>query len=304
MGPKVRAKKTVADIRKLKTFIEESNADGSLKGKINRTARMEDKFGSWLTEFNNKNRNYPEVMDLTRFANPELDLKKDSSLRKDEIEMLHEFQKRKFDRIASESHENIPEEFTQSPTFIPSEFQNAEFFTRDRFLTIVLARATSTKVTTLNRINRCKYLLFTGNLEGVIGYGIGKGIDWEVAMEKAIHDLKKNLITIDLDYHYSWTDSQMVKYGRTHLTIEPDKEFRSWGDPVLGTMLHLSGIHHCHFRQWSRNFNPWTRLYAFMKAVTNNRTPKIIAETEGKKLFETGLSRRPVTYRESDMFMR
>ena len=41
-----------------------------------------------------------------------------------------------------------------------------------------------------------------------------------------------------------------------------------------------------------------------MKAVTSNRTPRIIAETEGKKLVETGVMRRPRGYTETDMFQR
>lgn len=57
---------------------------------------------------------------------------------------------------------------------MPPDFKNSELFTKDKFLTLVLARNTSTQVTTLNRINRCKYLLFCGNLQGVISYGIGK----------------------------------------------------------------------------------------------------------------------------------
>ena len=114
--------------------------------------------------------------------------------------------KRKFDKMAADTEEGLPEDVKSNPNYIPSEFQNAEFFSRDRFITLILARNTSTQVTTLSRINRCSYLLFTGNLQGVIGYGIGKGADWEVAMEKSINNLKKNLVTIDLDYHYSWTD--------------------------------------------------------------------------------------------------
>merc|ERR1712086_644802 len=122
--------------------------------------------------------------------------------------------------------------------------------------------------------------------------------------EKAINGLKKNLITIDLDYHYSWTDPHATKFGRTFLNIEPTREYKAWGDPVLGTMLHLAGIHHCRFHQFSRNHNPWTRMYAFMKTVTQNRTPKIIAETTGKKVQEVGLAKRTHEFRYSDMFQR
>ena len=304
MSSRIKSKKTVGDVRKLKGFIEEANMDGSLKGKINRTARMDDKFSTWLKHYNHKNQHYPEILDLTRFADASTDLKKNASLRRDEIEMLHEFQKRKFDKMAAETQDGLPEEAKSDPNMVPSEFQNAEFFTRDRFITLIIARNTSTQVTTLSRINRCSYFLYCGNLQGVVGYGFGKGADWEVAMEKAVNNLKKNLVTIDLDYHYSWTDVQKTKFQRTFLTIEPNKEYKSWGDPMLGTMLHLAGIHHCRFHQFARNMNPVARLYAFMKAITQNRTPKIIAETEGKKLYEIGVSKKTKGYANADYFSR
>lgn len=81
MTKKIKAKKTVADIRKLKGFLEESNADGSLSGKINRTARMDDNFKGWLQDFQQKNKKYPKIIDLSRFADPEQKLKKDMNLR-------------------------------------------------------------------------------------------------------------------------------------------------------------------------------------------------------------------------------
>ena len=124
MTKKIKAKKTVADIRKLKGFLEESNADGSLSGKINRTARMDDNFKGWLQDFQQKNKKYPKIIDLSRFADPEQKLKKDQSLRyphnflthkisrKDEVEMLHEFQKRKYDRENAEANEDIVQIFS------------------------------------------------------------------------------------------------------------------------------------------------------------------------------------------------
>ena len=156
MSSRIKSKKTVADIRKLKSFIEESNTDGSLRGKINRTARMDDKFSTWLQNYNHKNQHYPEILDLTRFANASTDLGKNANLRKDEITMLHEFQKRKFDRMAAEQEDGLPEEVKTNPNTVPHEFQNAEFFTRDRFIVTIIARNTSTQVTTLSRINKKK----------------------------------------------------------------------------------------------------------------------------------------------------
>jgi len=135
MTKKIKAKKTVADIRKLKGFLEESNADGSLKGKINRTARMDENFNTWLGDFQQKNKKYPKIIDLSRFADAEGQLKRDSNLRKDEVEMLHEFQKRKYDRENAEANEDTPDYFSGSPDFIPNDFKNSELFTKDKFLT-------------------------------------------------------------------------------------------------------------------------------------------------------------------------
>ena len=49
-----------------------------------------------------------------------------------------------------------------------------------------------------------RYLVFMGNCNGVIGYGKGKGTDFEDAMDKAIEDCKKNLIAINLDHFVTW----------------------------------------------------------------------------------------------------
>ena len=39
-----------------------------------------------------------------------------------------------------------------------------------------------------------------GNSNGVIGYGKGKGYDFEQALDNAMKDAKRNLIAIPLDH--------------------------------------------------------------------------------------------------------
>ena len=48
-------------------------------------------------------------------------------------------------------------------------------------------------VTKLNRVMRRRVLLFIGNGNGVIGYGKGKGDDYESAFDNAFKSLKQNL---------------------------------------------------------------------------------------------------------------
>ena len=42
-----------------------------------------------------------------------------------------------------------------------------------------------------------------GNFQGIIGYGIGKGLDVENSFEKAFENCKKNLIAVPLDHFLS-----------------------------------------------------------------------------------------------------
>ena len=55
-------------------------------------------------------------------------------------------------------------------------------FNQDQFMMIVLDRDTTTLVTTLLRVNHFRALVFMGNCNGVIGYGRGKGNDFDAAM--------------------------------------------------------------------------------------------------------------------------
>ena len=79
----------------------------------------------------------------------------------------------------------------------------------------------------------CRYLVFMGNCNGVIGYGNGKGLDFEDALDKSIEDCKKNLIAVNLDHFMSWPRKIKEKFQGCELTIEPNREMNSWGHPAV-----------------------------------------------------------------------
>jgi len=54
-------------------------------------------------------------------------------------------------------------------------FQQGPFRVLDNFVIILLNVRSNTKITTLNRINSVKTLLFMGNGNGIISYAKGKG---------------------------------------------------------------------------------------------------------------------------------
>ena len=73
------------------------------------------------------------------------------------------------------------------------------FEVNDDFIMLLLERNMSTKVTTLNRINYFRTLLFMGNGNGIISYGKSRALNPEDSMKKAVMECKKNLIAIPLD---------------------------------------------------------------------------------------------------------
>ena len=149
----------------------------------------------------------------------------------------------------------------------------------------ILERDTTTLVTKLNRVNHFRYLIFMGNANGVIGYGKGKGNDFESALNDAIRQCKKNLIAIALDHFQSLTLPVISTYNGLELQIFPRDSMNGWGNPIMGTMLVLAGVTHCRFKIVARNMSQYNLVYAFFKAMTSLRTPKQLCEHFGEKIY-------------------
>lgn len=159
-------------------------------------------------------------------------------------------------------------------------------FNKDEFITLVLSQDTTTLVTKLNRINHFRTLLFAGNFNGVIGYGKGKGNDFEEAFTNAETNLKKNLIAIPLDHFCPLTNEVRTKFYGFELRLFP-KTFgmNSWGSPTIAHMLLYTGITNVKFKCIFRNMNPYAMVMTYFKALTSLSTPKDISETLGVKIY-------------------
>jgi small subunit ribosomal protein S5 len=111
---------------------------------------------------------------------------------------------------AKDQDENDSEDMSNSDEEMEKEEEKgtkeevSELFEKDEFTMLVLDQGVTTLITTLNRINHFRALVYMGNGQGVIGYGYGKGNDMQIAMDNAIRDCKKNLIVIPLDYQMTW----------------------------------------------------------------------------------------------------
>lgn len=98
MNSRIRTKKSVADMRRLQGLLEESGPQGSLKEKLVTSAARDDGFETFLRQFREKNKEYSNIIDLSRFYNQNNQLNQEEQLCKDELAMLEEFRKRSEER--------------------------------------------------------------------------------------------------------------------------------------------------------------------------------------------------------------
>lgn len=124
-----------------------------------------------------------------------------------------------------------------------------------KFMYVIMDRGVTTKVTTLNRVNSMRFLVFAGNNDGIIGYGKGKGADFEIALQKAFIDLKKNLVTLDIDESNTFPLKIQTKFSKFYVKMEPLKGFNCWGSPLFAAMIQLAGFHNLRFNLFSRQKN-------------------------------------------------
>ena len=61
------------------------------------------------------------------------------------------------------------------------------------------------------------------------------------------------------------------------IRIYPQAKPNFWGNPHIWKMLLHSGLVHCRYVCKSRKRDPYSLIYAFFSAVTENTTPDEIA---------------------------
>jgi ribosomal protein S5 len=64
---------------------------------------------------------------------------------------------------------------------------------------VFLASDSVTNVTSLNRTNQRRVLIFLGNGRGLVSYGKGKAQEYEQAFENAFKDARKNMLMLDIE---------------------------------------------------------------------------------------------------------
>ena len=91
------------------------------------------------------------------------------------------------------------------------EADKDEVFDGREFTLIFIDSDSVTNVTTLNRVNQRRVLIFCGNGNGLIAFGKGKAEDYENAFDHAFKKMRTNLVCLSLD---NKTSSPKIMDGR------------------------------------------------------------------------------------------
>jgi small subunit ribosomal protein S5 len=332
VSTRTKLKTPAANMKKLQSFLHDAKDKKDLTHSINRTMQYDQEFDDFLKKFRAKHDNIPKIIDLSRYASEEgaSPLAKPPELREEELKLLEEFRKRRSEKglktgyvnhftgdrvedIAFKSlkrlqnsdqgfnpphvkGEKLVSEHTEHKTPIKARRQQdvnlARLFKNEDFLTIILCRDHTVKVTTLQRINHFRYLIITGNGNGMVAYGKGRGLDYESALINAYKEAKKNLIAIPVDPIFTLTKEIHTRHMDFKLILWPRGTTNAWGHPIMNLMLQMVGIWHYKFKIISSHINNYSMVFAFMDAITQIKPPKHIAEIMGEKIYHTHYGNR------------
>ncbi len=141
------------------------------------------------------------------------------------------------------------------------------------------------KVVKGGRTLRISALVVVGNKKGQIGFGIGKAVEANEAIEKATQQAKKNLITVPI-VNDTIPHEVIGKFSSTSILMLPSKE----GNGIIAggaarIVLELSGIKNITAKKHGSN-NKINVVRATFEGLKLLRTAEQIAELRGKSVEE------------------
>jgi len=106
-----------------------------------------------------------------------------------------------------------------------------------------------------------------GDKRGKVGVGIGKAGDTQLAIEKAIRDAKKNMITITMNKDSHLPHDVHVKYASSEVMIMPAPGRGLVAGSSVRTVLELGGVKDVTAKIFSRSKNKLNNARAAVEAL-------------------------------------
>ena len=108
-----------------------------------------------------------------------------------------------------------------------------------------------------------------GDRKGRVGVGVGKAGDTALAIEKAIRDAKKNMITVKRTKNNSIRHDVSAKYCASEVSILPAQGRGIVAGSSVRTVLELGGITDVTAKIWSRSKNQLNNARAATDALSS-----------------------------------
>ena len=111
-----------------------------------------------------------------------------------------------------------------------------------------------------------------GNKKGKVGVGIGKALDTQLAVEKAVRDAKKKLIVVPLNKDRQIPHDVQTKYASSEVLIMPSPGRGLVAGSSVRTVLELAGVHAVTAKIFSRSKNKLNNARAAIAALKQLKT--------------------------------
>ncbi len=140
------------------------------------------------------------------------------------------------------------------------------------------------KIVSLRRVTRVvaggrrfsfSVCLVAGNRKGMVGVGQGKATDTPLAIEKAMRDAKKNMITVNMTKNMSIPHDVEAKYAASVVKIMPAPGKGMLAGSSVRTVLELAGLKDVGAKLMSRSKNSANNAYVAVKALKKLETTKL-----------------------------
>ncbi len=89
----------------------------------------------------------------------------------------------------------------------------------------------------MGRVNNRRVLIYAGNSNGLIAYGIGRGKDYKTAYNNSNRELKKNIIQIPHDPQFTNPAPLKSRFNDYRITVQCKGNPSVWGNPIMILMV-------------------------------------------------------------------
>lgn len=117
--------------------------------------------------------------------------------------------------------------------------------------------------------------IVAGNKKGKVGVGQGKATDTPLAIDKALRDAKKNMITVNTTKDMSIPHDVEAKFSASRVKIMPAPGKGILAGSSVRTVFELAGLHAIGAKLLSRSKNSTNNAYAAIKALRMLESTKI-----------------------------